>query len=122
MPGNERAGGVDLGTVALGIGVDDTRGGGPVLLLGLGLVGEHQAHVIGVADGEVAGALEDRLDLRAVAARGRQGEVVADGGQPVAGLVEAPDRDAVGDEPDVVDMVAGRVQRRPFHSGLAMSS
>ena len=47
------------------------------------------------------------LHALAVASGRRIGEVVAHGGQPVARLVEAPGGDAVGDEADVVGVVAG---------------
>ena len=53
-----------------GVGEQDLDRGRPVLLLGLFVVGCIMADIVGVADGDIAFAGEDRLGLHPVAAGG----------------------------------------------------
>ena len=67
---HHRAGDVDVRAAVVGVGEQDVDGVRPLLLLGLLIVLEHHAHVVGVADGDVALAGIDALDLEPVVAGG----------------------------------------------------
>src|SRR5690606_30686353 len=110
---------VDLGALALGIGIDDARGSGPFLLLRLGFVIEHGAHVVGVGDGQVAGSRQDVLDAFAIATGRRIGQVIAYARQPGTRRIQAMCGDPLGNQADIVGMVtrAGADAALPFGTG-----
>ena len=56
---------------------------GPVFLLGLFIIGLHFAHIIGIANGDIAGPAIDFAHLRAVIARRLGGEIGFQAAQPI---------------------------------------
>ena len=97
------------------IGKDDAHRGGPFLLLGLLLVGRHLAHVIGVAQGDVAFAFLDRLDLAPVIALGPARQIGLHAAGPGFGRRLALGRHDRGEQRDVVGVLAGTAAHPPLH-------
>ena len=96
-----------MGPAIARVGEEHGDGVRPFLLLGLLIVLEHGAHVVGIADGDVAFAGIDALDLEPVVAGGLPREIGFHAFEPLLGPVLAVMGDHGGDQRHVVHVLAG---------------
>ena len=96
-----------MGAAVVGIGEQQFDGCRPVPLFRLFGVGFHLAHVIGVAEGDIALPGIDGFDLSAVVAGRSARKIITHARKPFLGCLFTCMRNDGGDKADRIDMLSG---------------